>query len=218
MFYKKQHCTDVTNYSNTKSSIARTLLIIVTPIQYTKKGQHFKLFKNFKNYMKFLNFQKKIKISKISNKFKIFIKFQILKNDKTIIAYHFGQYMDLQTKIYIDLGLPPRSIYVCRSIHSSCDTVDLMVLCQFSDICGPQDYGFHPIKNLGNCDLDFVAPFNSNFENKTLCESRVDNSFHYIISYLWKAIFVSYFFFLCIFPTYLYLLVSKVSYSFFAYF
>ena len=121
-------------------------------------------------------------------------------------------------KIYIDLGLPPRSIYVCRSIHSSCDTVDLMVLCQFSDICGPQGYGFHPIKNMGNCDLDFVAPFNSNFDNKTLCESRVDNSFHYIISYLWKAIFVSYFFFLCIFPTHLCLLISKVSYFFGIYF
>ena len=92
----------------------------------------------------------------------------------------------------------------------SCGIVVLIVLGQFSDICGPQDYGFHPIKNLVNCDLDFV--------NTTLCESRVDNSFRYIISYLWKAIFVSYFFYLYIFPTHLCLLISKVSYFFGIYF
>ena len=45
-----------------------------------------------------------------------------------------------------------------------------MVLGQFSDICGPWGYGFHSIKNW---DLDFVAPFNSNFHNKALCESGV---------------------------------------------
>ena len=37
----------------------------------------------------------------------------------------------------------------------------------------PQGYGFHPIKNLRNCDLDFDAPFNSDFHNKALCESGV---------------------------------------------
>jgi hypothetical protein len=26
----------------------------------------------------------------------------------------------------------------------------------------------HIIKNLRNCDLDFVSPFNSNFDNNTL--------------------------------------------------
>ena len=57
--------------------------------------------------------------------------------------------------------------------RSSCGTVTLTVLGQFSDICGPQGYGFHPIKNLRNCELDFVAPFNSNFDNKMLCESGV---------------------------------------------
>jgi hypothetical protein len=46
-----------------------------------------------------------------------------------------------------------------------------MILGQFYDICGPQGYGFHPIKNLQNCDHDFVAPFNNTFHNKTLCES-----------------------------------------------
>ena len=61
---------------------------------------------------------------------------------------------------------------VCMYLNS-CGTVALMVLGQFSDICGPQGYGFHPIINLRNCDLDFVAPFNNNFHNKALCESGV---------------------------------------------
>ena len=65
-------------------------------------------------------------------------------------------------------------LIMCRSTPQfSCGTVALMVLCQFSDICGPQGYGFHPIKNLRNCDFDFVATFNSNFDNKALCESGV---------------------------------------------
>jgi hypothetical protein len=56
-------------------------------------------------------------------------------------------------------------------------------------------YGFHPIKNLRNCDQEFVAPFNSNFHNKTPCESgvNVDNSFHYIFIYRFSLNF-----FLCI--------------------
>ena len=57
--------------------------------------------------------------------------------------------------------------------QASCGTVALMVLGQFSDTCGLQGYGFYLIKNLRNCDLDFVAPFNSNFHKKTLCESGV---------------------------------------------
>ena len=47
---------------------------------------------------------------------------------------------------------------------------------------GPWGYRFHPIKNLRNCDQDFVAPFNSNSHNKTLCESRV----------MWITRFVTY--------------------------
>ena len=30
---------------------------------------------------------------------------------------------------------------------------------------------FHPIKNMPNCDLDFITLFNSNFDTKALCES-----------------------------------------------
>ena len=73
---------------------------------------------------------------------------------------------------------------------ASYGTVALMFLGQFSDICKPQGYRFHPIKNLRNCDLDFVAPFNSNFDNKTLCESgvmwiiRFVNIFIYSFPYL----------------------------------
>ena len=55
-----------------------------------------------------------------------------------------------------------------------------MVLGQFSDIWGPQGYGFHPIKNLRNCDYDFVAPFNSKFHDKTLCESGVMCIFRFV--------------------------------------
>ena len=47
---------------------------------------------------------------------------------------------------------------------------------------GTQGYGFHPIKNLRNCDEEIVAPFNSNFHNKTLCESEV----------MWITRFVTY--------------------------
>jgi hypothetical protein len=32
---------------------------------------------------------------------------------------------------------------------------------------------FHPIKNMRNCDPDFATAFNSNFDNKALCESGV---------------------------------------------
>ena len=46
----------------------------------------------------------------------------------------------------------------------------------------PQGYGFHRIKNVRNCDQEFVAPFNSNFHNKTLCESGV----------MWITRFVTY--------------------------
>ena len=48
-----------------------------------------------------------------------------------------------------------------------------MVLGQISDIWGPESYIIHPIKNLQNSDLHFVALFNSNFDSKTLCESGV---------------------------------------------
>ena len=65
-------------------------------------------------------------------------------------------------------------------LRFSCGTIALMVLGQFSDICGPQGYGFHPIKNLRNCDQDFVAPFNSNFHNKMLCESGVIWIFRFV--------------------------------------
>ena len=50
----------------------------------------------------------------------------------------------------------------------------------FSFFFGPQGYGFHPIKNLRNCDQDLVAPFNSNVHNKTLCESRVMWIFRFV--------------------------------------
>jgi hypothetical protein len=43
-----------------------------------------------------------------------------------------------------------------------------------------EEEGFHPIKNLQNCDQDFVAPFNSNFHNKTLCESGVMGIFRFV--------------------------------------
>ena len=41
---------------------------------------------------------------------------------------------------------------------------------------------FHPIKNLRNSYQEYVAPFNSNFHNKTLCESGV----------MWITRFVTY--------------------------
>ena len=50
----------------------------------------------------------------------------------------------------------------------------------FSFFFGPQGYGFHPIKNLRNCDQDLVAPFNSNFHTKTLCESGVMWIFRFV--------------------------------------
>ena len=49
----------------------------------------------------------------------------------------------------------------------------LMVFLLFFFLGRPQGYGFHPIKNLRNSYQEYVAPFNSNFHNKTLCESGV---------------------------------------------
>ena len=70
---------------------------------------------------------------------------------------------------------------VNRSPNSSCGTVALYVPF-FLFFGGPQGYGFHPIKNLRNCDQEFVAPFNSNFHNKTFCENGV----------MWITRFVTY--------------------------
>ena len=63
--------------------------------------------------------------------------------------------------------------------NASCGTVALYGPFFFG---GSQGYGFHPIKNLRNCDEEFVAPFNSTFHNKTLCESGV----------MWITRFVTY--------------------------
>jgi hypothetical protein len=61
--------------------------------KFSKNSPNFKIFKKFQNEYKI----KKKRLKNFS-----FIKFQnfnieiiILKNDKTIIVYHFGQYMDL---------------------------------------------------------------------------------------------------------------------------
>ena len=74
-FYKKLYRTDVTNYSNTKSSIARMLLIIVTPMQYF----FFLKFLKIKKFPKISTFSKNFKMIKFSKNFKnfkVFIKFQ----------------------------------------------------------------------------------------------------------------------------------------------
>ena len=44
-------------------------------------------------------------------------------------------------------------------VYTSCGTIDLMVLSQFSDICRPQGYGFHPIKNYRNCAVKMLHCF-----------------------------------------------------------
>ena len=69
-----------------------------------KKIQNLKNFKRIQNFHKISTFLKNFNISKFS-KISVFIKFQnfniwiiILKNDKTIIAYHFGQYYCLFQK------------------------------------------------------------------------------------------------------------------------
>jgi hypothetical protein len=51
---------------------------------------------------------------------------------------------------------------------------------------------------LRNCDEEFVAPFNSNFHNKTLCQSGVDvdNSFRYIYIYRFSYLLTYYYSFL----------------------
>ena len=61
---------------------------------------------------------------------------------------------------------------IVQSLNQLSEPQPFMVLFfSFLFFFGPQGYGFHPIKNLRNCDQDLVAPFNSNFHTKTLCES-----------------------------------------------
>ena len=84
-------------------------------------------------------------------------------------------FTDSTIQIYRSLGIWVHGVQTWHPMSEigSCGTVDLMILGQFSDVCRPQGYGFHPIKNLRNCNHDFVAPFNSNVHNKTLCERGV---------------------------------------------
>ena len=70
---------------------------------------------------------------------------------------------------------------IVQSLNQLSEPQPFMVLFfSFLFFFGPQGYGFHPIKNLRNCDQDLVAPFNSNFHTKTLCESGVMWIFRFV--------------------------------------
>jgi hypothetical protein len=58
----------------------------------------------------------------------------------------------------------------------------LGVTLPFFFLSRPLGYGFHSINNLPNSYQEYVAPFNSNSHNKTLCESGV----------MWITRFVTY--------------------------
>ena len=62
-----------------------------------------------------------------------------------------------------------------NTLLSSCRTVALMVLDQFSDICGPYGYGFHPIKNFRNCAVKMLRRFFTNFCHEIGCENDQTN-------------------------------------------
>ena len=62
----------------------------------------------------------------------------------------------------------------------SCGTVSLMVLGQFSDICRPQGYGFHPIKNFRNCALKKLRRFLANFCHEIVCENDQTYIFRFV--------------------------------------
>ena len=62
----------------------------------------------------------------------------------------------------------------------SCRTVALMVLGQFSDICRPQGYGFHPIKNFRNCTVKKLCCFFANFCHEIVCENDQTYIFRFV--------------------------------------
>ena len=62
----------------------------------------------------------------------------------------------------------------------SCGSVALMVLGQFSDICGPQGYGFHPIKNSGNCAVKILRRFFANLCHEIGCENDQTYIFRFV--------------------------------------
>ena len=62
----------------------------------------------------------------------------------------------------------------------SCGTVALMVLCQFSDICGPYGYGFHPIKDFRNCAVKKLGCFFAHFCYDIVCENSQTYIFRFV--------------------------------------
>ena len=70
-----------------------------------------------------------------------------------------------------------RNLYIYSSLAA--EPRPFMVLFFFF-FRGTYGYRFHPIKNWQSCDQDLVAPFNTKFHNKTLCESGVMWIFRFV--------------------------------------
>ena len=67
----------------------------------------------------------------------------------------------------------------CR-VSDNCGTVALMVRGQFSDICEPKGYGFHPIKNFRNCAVKMLCRFFANFCHEIGCENDQKYIFRFV--------------------------------------
>ena len=88
---------------------------------------------------------------------------------------------------------------------TSCGTVALIIrlvqvmvlaLGQFSDICRPQGYGFHPIKNFRNCAVKMLHRFFANFCHEIGCENDQTYIFRFVkylstFFYAYLLIFIS---------------------------
>ena len=61
-----------------------------------------------------------------------------------------------------------------------CSSGTVEVLGQFSDFCGPQGYGFHPIKNFRNCAVKMLHLFFANFCHEIGCENDQTYIFRFI--------------------------------------
>ena len=82
-------------------------------------------------------------------------------------------YINIKTNVFTP-------IYRGVMLYISCRTVALMVLDQFSDICGPQGYGFHPIKNFRNCAVKILCRFFANFCHEIGCENDQTYIFRFV--------------------------------------
>jgi hypothetical protein len=80
-------------------------------------------------------------------------------------------------KMYKTRLIRVNKLCMCKT---GCGTVVLMVLYQFTGICGPHGYGFHHIKNFRNCAVEILHRFFANFCHEIGCENDQTYIFRFV--------------------------------------